>query len=667
MDAHRSGPPERFYNGIRFHALTRDAYRNVCQRLIEYGNVLSEPHMDGLMFQAGLFTLKAQNRLPGRHQVTLAPGVGKTEGVIAWVKALVDRGHDHVGVAVAASKVEELAVIKRKLLAAGVAPERVGLRHEYKYDAEVARQFLAGERDELPEGYASEPDEGHERQVLLITHARIMLTRNPDTYRLFRRTPRMVIYDEALVKSKATAIPLVEIELALDTLTKKYGRTLNATGEAAHGYLAGCFAAASEAHQRANETGSGQVIELPPLPEGYDLSTFKAALPRDYRMEPLRALLDVAPNELKVVEGSNGTGGLVTYNVVIPTCLNNVAILDASYPVRDLVQRDRGIVPGEQDPSLRAAFAGELDIASMDLSKIKRYDHCVIHQMRVAGGRTAMTRDFYIDPKDVRQEDSKVCMEIADVVKAIPPEQAVLIFTFKDRNGVKFKGRILDTLASAGVDIHETVNVRVGRDRVETRKRINVLHWGQETAINDYAHCEHVILAGVIRRDRLELEGAILGQEDDGLSARDVVSKDVNNADLGEVLHSIYQALNRGSCRVMEAGEAKPMTAWVMHKHRNIRDPLSRIMPGIRWQRWKPNHFPTFEGSTEDVAEKIAEHLRQLPETVSKISSRRLRSDLGMSKGQPAFIADRTWTRARKMISELVPWETQGQSLVRLF
>ena len=48
----------------------------------------------------------------------------------------------------------------------------------------------------------------------------------------------------------------------------------------------------------------------------------------------------------------------------------------------------------------------------------------------------------------------------------------------------------------------------------EGKPRISVETWGRETAINDYAHCDHVILAGVVRRNRLDLEGAVMGQSD---------------------------------------------------------------------------------------------------------------------------------------------------------
>ena len=84
--------------GIDFQALTIAAYQNVAERLEDFGNTLSDPHREGLMAQAGLFTKKAQGKLPGRQIISLAPGLGKTQGVVGWIKALVEQGHDHVGV-----------------------------------------------------------------------------------------------------------------------------------------------------------------------------------------------------------------------------------------------------------------------------------------------------------------------------------------------------------------------------------------------------------------------------------------------------------------------------------------------------------------------------------------------------------------------------------------
>ena len=668
-------PAEPRYNGIQFHQLTKRAYVNVVDRLYRYENELTERHCDGLLFQAGLFTLKAQNKLSGRHQVTLAPGVGKTEGIVSWLQALVESGHDHIGVAVAASKVEELCNIKRSLLAAGVPARKVGLWHEYKHDPEVAAAFVRREIDQLPKGKASEPSEGHGRQILLITHARIMTSPEPDTYRLYQGRPRMVVYDEALVKSKAMSVPLKRIKGAISSVEDQIKSGSDLDAKEALAYLEHVRDVALAADEKLDQAGQGQILDLPHITLEA-IERFSDALPNDAWTEPLKTVLEISANDLKVVKQVNGLGGLVTYDIVIPRVLDNVAILDASYPVRDLVKRDHEIIPGERSKDLRLAFADVLDIASMDLSKIKRYDNVEVRQMRVHGGRTTMEEHFNVSRREARREDNKVCQEITDVISSIPGDQAILIFTFKDRENSKsrFSQTIQDHLEDAGIDL---------KAEVEERPRINILTWGQETAINDYAHCRHVILAGVIRRDRLELEGAILGQVDK-LDTQ-VTSQEVSQADLGEVLHSIYQALNRGTCRNTINGQAAPMTGWIMHRNTNIQEPLSRIMPGIRWGRWKPNHFTedeAKEGAIEKATQAIVDYLapsetRNAPIERSpygdsagfaKISFRQLRKNLNMANGQSQAVADRTWTVARQSADERLQgiWRIEGASYVRV-
>ena len=70
-------PLEPYHNRIRFSDLCRPAYTNTEKLLVGYGNKLSTAHKDGLLFQAAVFTLKAQRKLDGRHQITLAPGLGR--------------------------------------------------------------------------------------------------------------------------------------------------------------------------------------------------------------------------------------------------------------------------------------------------------------------------------------------------------------------------------------------------------------------------------------------------------------------------------------------------------------------------------------------------------------------------------------------------------------
>lgn len=108
-------------------------------------------------------------------------------------------------------------------------------------------------------------------------------------------------------------------------------------------------------------------------------------------------------------------------------------------------------------------------------------------------------------------EDRKAVREVVEVVRNVPPEQAVLIFTYKTRPGEKvdYKGVLMRDLERAGVDVNATIDTTQG-----PRPRINVLTWGQETSLNEYEHCSHVLLAGVLQRSSVDLAACYLGQKD---------------------------------------------------------------------------------------------------------------------------------------------------------
>ena len=71
---------------------------------------------------------------------------------------------------------------------------------------------------------------------------------------------------------------------------------------------------------------------------------------------------------------------------------------------------------------------------------IKQYSQVTIHQLRAASGREAMTGDF-----ERKREDRKVSAEIVDVIKGIPVDQGILIFTFKARPGLDMQSILRTT------------------------------------------------------------------------------------------------------------------------------------------------------------------------------------------------------------------------------
>ena len=98
--------------------------------------------------------------------------------------------------------------------------------------------------------------------------------------------------------------------------------------------------------------------------------------------------------------------------------------------------------------------------------------------------------------------------EVAQVVKTIDPSEPILCFVFKKQSGsgVDHQHILREELDKAGIDLDATTT--------EGRPRIEIATWGMETALNDFKHCSHVFLAGILHRSDTELQGQYLGQID---------------------------------------------------------------------------------------------------------------------------------------------------------
>jgi hypothetical protein len=135
----------------------------------------------------------------------------------------------------------------------------------------------------------------------------------------------------------------------------------------------------------------------------------------------------------------------------------------------------------------------------------------------------------------------------------------------------------------------------------------------------------------------------------------------------GEVYHRLYQAISRAACRevwVDEQGrtQAKPTKAWLMSRHKKVRQELGRVFPGALWIDWAPaSGGKTYETKVTRAAREIRELLDQLGEGVTRIASKSLKA-----KGSQELrvLARDTFQRARDKAIQNTPWSLQGQSLV---
>lgn len=130
--------------------------------------------------------------------------------------------------------------------------------------------------------------------------------------------------------------------------------------------------------------------------------------------------------------------------------------------------------------------------------------------------------------------------EVVEVVKTIPHDEHVLLYVYKQNQ-------------EGGTDYSKILKGELDRADVDLT-RIHIDTFGNETSLNSYGHCKHVLLVGILHRDVTELVGQYLGQ------IRDItgkISKELaDDIHLSERAHLAYQALSRGACRFVDNGQA---------------------------------------------------------------------------------------------------------------
>jgi hypothetical protein len=355
---HRAGYYDR-PNGVAHAELTDKAHTLLKDILQGNSNVLSPEHAAALFALVALFTKSAQHKLPGRWAFGLPTGMGKTSAIVAWCSTLVRQGLDHISVAVSASKIEALCELKRQMIAHGVPAERIGLLY-----AESGRY--------------SEPrtEDNDDRQIMLIAHARVKSKTGLALFNTYRGKPRdLLIYDESLVTSEAKGVTVRDLRGAIGYLRGRYGDLAPYVPMVT--YLEQVQRCIEDALTTARATpNEAAMVTVPPL-EDDDLEEFRQRLPVNPVVAPAALLLDLLREDLRAI--ATDEGGAVWYEVSVPRELRNIIILDASYPIRQLVRADRTIRDAEQ-------HMPEIKRIGVPLSQLKSFENVMLHQMFAASG-----------------------------------------------------------------------------------------------------------------------------------------------------------------------------------------------------------------------------------------------------------------------------------------
>lgn len=616
-----------------FTGLTELAGSKLKTDLHHFGNNPSDDQWAALSKVLSCYTQIALGNASGRWAFPLPTGMGKTRSIVAWLWAVNERGFsDHISVIFAASKVEALCRLKRDLIEAGISEDKIGLVHSYRFDEAMAEDYRVGKLEELSSGYASEPttEDYESKPFLLITHQRIKGKKGISQYNVFRGNPRnLVIWDESLLSSETFAFEDDRIRASWAWL-KEFDRVKSPQRDEALSYLKTAIDKIKQEiyTQQRDPVRRVRVFNLPDL-NGDLIEKYKAALGSGEQANLLRDLLDVSQEQLRLLCNVEQGGGVITFRVSVPQELQNIVVLDASYPIRELAKLD---------PSITQA-----DIAH----DIVSYEDVTIHQLNHASGRGAMEKEF-----SKKRGYNPITREVADVIKCIPSDEAILIFTFKDYGGIKYRQRLERDFEDEDIDTKAKVDVNG-----ELRPRVNFLTWGNETSLSQYSYCSNVILVGIIHRSHIDIGGAILGQTGD--ISRPVDNGEIRDVVQSEVSHAVYQAVSRGACRVIQGMKTRPMNVWLMHPEREgLKSRIDVVMTGVRWKKWEPR-FLISEKTPRDtkvrlLAQNIKSHLdRNLNSDVAKVSFIKLKNDIAGPAGiKLKDISNSTVQRAIKLAIE---------------
>lgn len=296
---------------------------------------------------------------------------------------------------------------------------------------------------------------------------------------------------------------------------------------------------------------------------------------------------------LNVGNGSDSVG-LMRYQIMIAPEFENIAVLDASYVVRELCKADRTILNGSTTAML----------------EFKSYSKVLVKHSPVPSGRCQFS--------GFRANRARAVQAAVSSIVEIPEHEPVLVFTYKQDGASSIIRSIKAELKERGVN--PEILLCSGKPRIAFNT------WGRHTTDNSFRHCKHVVLLGVLRLPKLQLGAAMAGQNND-LAFRMPYAK-LQAAEYTELASNILQAANRGCCReVDENGEAHPMTIHLVTREKQLKPLLESAMPNLQWETvGVPVELESPHCQTAKATNKIVEYLKGRPADSQKISIKALYS-----------------------------------------
>ena len=615
------------------------------KKIESYGNALSGDHKKALLEVCDLYTGIIFGETTGRSVVALDCGLGKTLSVVALVAAIHKLGYDSRSVMICQSRVSELCLMNDALIEAGVPAEKIGLVHSYGYDplAKVIDGEVLHPDGSTRMGWAAKPsnakDDSSQFQFLLCSHNKLRGKREIIKHTQYKGQPRTItIWDESFVSTEATSVGLRDLKTSIQEFeNSEYGSEEVAPFIS---WLKESFNLLSDEELSQKAGNSAKVINLPHLSDLQNSEFEKLAQYKlkDKRTEWRKYLRDLLGMSLDPVRVSIAGGeAVLQFSDAVSKQLTNLVVLDASYRIRELVKID----PTLREPSF-----------FVHRHNLKSYEDVTLHRLNYYGSRVAA---------ESPEKSKKVANEIALVIKDLPLDEAVCLFTFKwnDHRKIEHAATIRSALTSQGIDLNSMVTLKDG----SIKPRFIWKTWGQETGSNNASYCSHLFMVGVLRQQEDKFLAQLVGQSQDLLT--DMDSSSLKEAMVSEFAHLVYQASLRSRARIVSLGKALPAQLYLVLDEPRIEGYLKEIMRGLKITEWIPqDQFFGGANVINEVSKKMIKAFKDLSEgSTGLISGSVFKKNYGFTE-----VPNKTFQAARdQALNANTGWALEGRSFKRIF
>lgn len=595
------------------------AHQILMGELEAFGNLMSIEHKVALHNLEYVYTDTIIGCNQGRIAWPMSVGGGKTESIAALAAAAAELG-EQVSLLVSQNTIEALCRLKRRMITLGVPSESIGLVHSKLYDPSRVDEVM--NPAQAASNYASEPsieDSPSNYPILLLSHQMLKTREDLHEFNHYDKNERdLVIWDESLLKSSGRTMDILQLKSAAGAVAPYIDDSDNEDAQAALKFIRYCLAEL-EAELEAQRSADRQADPLR-LPEKLadTILAWQTAIaqgvPNADATRTLQDFLLITQETLRVVKAARGA--VIKYDLLIPSTLKRIVVLDASYNIRELV----------------STFDHEIDVID-SYANVKDFSTVSVNQLWHGGGRSS------IDPA-LRKRNSPLLTAIVERIKTYPSDKGVIVFTYKSRPQEERRGTlshaelIQSALVLAGVDIEATLP--------NGRSRFVFLTWGQELGLSNFSYCEYVMQVGIYRQSRHALALSIAGQLDDLTAPEAGDSKTIRTVELSEVFHALYQAAGRGNCRQTIYGLAGNMQLDWIGLETFPDHYWAEAMPGAQLDSWTSSHV-TDARVTQDASKSIVTYLGTLPERIDYVSCRTLKPAAGLEK-----LTGKAFQRARQ-------------------